>query len=188
LCWDRFAVPKPPLSTTYYTYPKFSGLFPPSVLWRQSGIFWIDLVHRVTSQKSKGSRYFSLGRGDYIGPVAQPSSCPKVPGLRTPSEKLSGNKIDDLSPSDTEVKNGWSYNSNQSHIVMASGSLSPRLCGLLLPTTAKETATRQSVRCTLQCRWHEHSSAPKVSGFILIGVTCWSVKKLRCRSIRDTEF
>jgi hypothetical protein len=27
----------------YYAYPKFSGLLPPSILWRQSGIFWIYL-------------------------------------------------------------------------------------------------------------------------------------------------
>jgi hypothetical protein len=30
---------------TYYAYPKFSGLFPSSILWRQSGIFWIDLCN-----------------------------------------------------------------------------------------------------------------------------------------------
>jgi uncharacterized membrane protein len=26
-----------------YGYENFSGLVPPSILWRQSGIFWVDL-------------------------------------------------------------------------------------------------------------------------------------------------
>ena len=48
--WDRYAVPKRRLPT---------------------------YLHRVTSKKSKGPRYFSLCHGDCIGPVAQPFSCPK---------------------------------------------------------------------------------------------------------------
>jgi hypothetical protein len=29
--------------TEYYTYPKISGLIQPSILWRQSGMFWIPM-------------------------------------------------------------------------------------------------------------------------------------------------
>jgi hypothetical protein len=31
----------------YYTYPNFPGLVPPSILWRQSEIFWIYLCNIV---------------------------------------------------------------------------------------------------------------------------------------------
>jgi hypothetical protein len=37
----------------YYTYKKFSGLVPPSILWRQSGIFCIDLRINVAGTEER---------------------------------------------------------------------------------------------------------------------------------------